>query len=328
MPTERMRYITDTDFLPDVRDVSFDVYQLLYGVVVNGIETRIYDTVISLCRKYREPLLRNAKINAWKQAVESVLTRLSENAEEAKDAEVYIPFVPLHCSLKRLTNLYTFALNVLNEVYGLDIADLIRRNKASAEEVKEFYPIPRLSDLMQRFADKCREESGLGEAAACSVEEEITRRGLGGDISSISAENTYRATFLNETSVPSIAYEQQEDESPKKVSGEEYSVKVGYLYYALKHYLNAVKPQATKDNVRRQTEQAAIRIAHGLLKPKEYFASTDMGSETFYRYVHYRRFNDVSTDAGLKNYAEIERLLTKYKLSPPDEPLKRSKGGK
>ena len=323
-----MRYITDTDFLPDVRDVSFDVYQLLYGVVVNGIETRIYDTIISLCRKYREPLLRNAKINAWKQAVKDVLTTLSAKTEEDKDTAVYIPFVPLHCSVERMINLYDFALNVLNEVYGLDIADLIRRNKASVEEVKEFYPIPRLSDLMQKFADKCREENGLGEAAACSVEEEIARRGLGGHISSISTENTYRATFLNQGSLPTIAYEQQEDESPKRGGSEEYLVKVGYLYYALKHYLNAVKPQATKDSVRKQTEQAATRIAHGLFKPNEYFASTDIGSETFYRYVHFRRFNDVSTDAGQKNYAEIERLLTKYRLTTPDEPLKKSRGGK
>ena len=323
-----MRYITDTDFLPDVRDVSYDVYQLLYGVVVNGIETRIYDTVISLCRKYREPLLRNAKINAWKQAVKGVLTTLSEKVEEDKNTEVFIPFVSLHCSVERLANLYTFALNVLNEVYGLDIADLIRRNKASAEEVKEFYPIPRLSDLMQHFADKCRDQNGLGEAAACSVEEEIVRRGFGGNSSSIPTESTYRATFLNEASLPTIAYEQQEDESPKKGGSEEYLVKVGYLYYALKHYLNAVKPQATKDSVRKQTEQAAIRIAHGLYKPNEYFASTDMGSETFYRYVHFKRFNDVSTDAGQKNYAEIERLLTKYRLSQPDEPLKKTKGSK
>lgn len=319
-----MRYITDTDFLPDVKDVSFDVYQLLYGVAVNGVETKIYDLVISLCRKYREPLLRNAKITAWKQATSDVIATLV-GFEDEKGTEVYIPYVSLHCTISHLTNLYRFALNVLEQVYGLDMKVLVRRNNAKPEDVKDFYPIAKMSDLMRDFADKCREDSGLGEQAALAVEEEMARRGFGEQVSSFSGENRYQKIFFKGAVLPIITYEQQDEANSKQDVGEEYMVKVGYLYYALKHYMAAVKPQATKERVAKMTEDAVVRIANGLFKPNEPFSASDKGSDTFYHYAHYRKFNDVSTEAKAQNYKEIVRRLRKFKISEPDEPLKEAK---
>lgn len=319
-----MRYITDTDFLPDVKDISFDVYQLLYGVAVNGVETKIYDTVISLCRKYREPLLRNAKINAWKRATNDVISILV-GFEDEKDTEVYVPYVSLHCTIPHLINLYRFAFNVLEEVYGLEMKELVRSNNAKPEDVKGFYPIAKMSDLMRIFADKCREDNGLGEQAALAVEEEITRRGFGEQVSSISGENKYQKIFFKGAVLPKITYEQQDEANSKQDVGEEYMVKAGYLYYALKHYMAAVKPQATKERVEKMTEDAVVRIANGLYKPNEPFSASGKGSDTFYQYVYNRKFNDVSTEAKAKNYNEIVRLLRKFKLSEPDEPLKGAK---
>ena len=61
-----MSYIKDTDFLPNVKDVSNDVYKLLYGVVKIRVETKIYDMITVMCRRYPDTPLRKAKINAWK----------------------------------------------------------------------------------------------------------------------------------------------------------------------------------------------------------------------------------------------------------------------
>ena len=319
-----MRYITDRDFLPDVKDVSFDVYQLLYGVVYNGREDRIYDSIISLCRKHREPLLRKAKVNAWKTAVQETLSRL--RAEEGKEyTEVYIPYLSLHCTIERLVNLYTFALNVLNEVYGVNMEDLKRRNDARASDVKGFYPIPNLADIMVGYAQKCRKDDSLGDAAAVAIEEEIARRGIDSRFSSFTEEDKYKKIFFNADSLPKITYEQQEEESPKKGKSEEYGIKSGFLYYALKHYLSAVKPQVSKKQLDNLTEQGAFRIAQGLFKPEEPFDTTNQASETFYQYIHYKRFNDISTDSKKRDYDTIVERIRKFKLA---EPLKRKKGEK
>jgi hypothetical protein len=224
-------------------------------------------------------------------------------------------------------NLYTFALNVLNEVYGVRIDDLKRRNNAKAEDVRDFYPLPNLSSIMLDFANKCKNDNELGEYAALAVEEEIARRGIDSRFSSFSEENKYQKVFFKAERLPKIAYEQQEEESKKKSKGDEYNIKVGFLYYAIKSYISDAKPQVSKKKFDSLTEQAAFRIALGLYKPNEPFDTQTQASETFYQYVHYKRFNDISTESKKQNYNTIVALLRKYKLAEPDEPIKRERGG-
>ena len=63
-----MNYIKDTDFLPRVKDVSNDVYKLLYGVAKLRVETKIYDTITVMCRRYPDtPLLARCRRDQLRQ---------------------------------------------------------------------------------------------------------------------------------------------------------------------------------------------------------------------------------------------------------------------
>lgn len=309
-----MNYITDTDFLPDVRDISFDVYQLLYGVVVNCNESKIYDSVISLCRKYREPLIRRAKITSWQLAAQSVIDRLE--TFDRGEVQVFIPYLNLHCTTTRLRNLYWFEKNVLHEVYGISMEDLIRRNKATADEVSSYYPIPTLQELMRGFVNRCISKGEWGGAdIEPIIENELAQRGLVEHDSSNFEGISYKEYFFKGNNLPKITYEKDEPLSQKN-KDEEYVKKIGFLYYALKHYFKIIKPQASKDFVNKKLSDAAVRIGNGLYKPEEFFDASYKSSDTFYQYVYKKQFNKGDT------YEYISKLLKDFNLGEIDEPKK------
>ena len=308
-----MKYITDTDFLPDVRDVSYDVYQLLYGVIVNRTETKIYDTLVIMCRKYPDITLRKAKIKSWKSAIDATAEELGRY--KASEYQVYIPYAELHCSTESLLNLYRFENNVLDELYAMSEIPPYRKG-ISKETVQGFYPIPNLVELMRGFGNKCLNDNASGTEISAAIECELARRGLVND-STILASKTYSDIFFSEENIPKINLSLDEDVATSKEDNDDLLVKTGFLYYALKRYfLDIYKSRSEKEQVvNTALNKATYRIASALYKPSEPVNARgyQAANNTFYQYVRqYSQPEQKATKKALKNKERIEELLKDF----------------
>ena len=184
-----MKYITDTDFLPEYRDLHFDSYQLLYGIAINQQEGMIYDTIITLCRKYREPILRKSKVDYWKTLVDKVISRL-DYIDDKADVMVYLPYKQKLCTPERLIQRYSYARLVLENVRGLEMNQLIRRGNKSADDIRWFYPIKKLEDMMYEAVPILAELHHKTEKEVKKiVVNELIRRGIEATDANPSEEN-------------------------------------------------------------------------------------------------------------------------------------------
>ena len=305
-----MKHITDTDFLPSIREVSVDVYRLVYGVIVLRWEARIYDTLVIMCRKYPDAPLRRAKINAWKSAVEIVIDKLKEaNKEECR---VYIPYLNLLTTPTNLLNLYGFTLDALTELYRLERIEY--RKGTSKETVQGYYPIPELTELMRSFAAQSKENGDYCEDIDLVIESELAKRGLV-ESSSPKPSQSYQEIFFSEGKVPTftppdIHMEREEDKTPDLL------IKTGFLYYALKGYLEeAYKSRSQKEYViDTLLKRATVRIASGLFNPNEPIKghTSEISGNTFYQYVYSRKFDDKGTKRTGENNKKIKELLDDF----------------
>lgn len=263
-----MTYVKDTDFLPDVKNVSQDAYRLTYGIAKIRNERRIYDIIVYLCRAYPDTPLRRAKITAWKSVLEEVAEKIGTFSSSNGDV-VYIPYFELVCTPEGLYNLYRFAIDVLNELYSLDkIPNYREVNGANKEGIQLFFPIDKLPDLMHNFARKCRNNNAYGEEIEDIVENELVKRGLVSG-STKKTQKTYEETFFNDdkTIVPSgNGYlETAEDNSPS------WYTSIGFIYLALREYFTmAYDRKKTRDyTLGTVLDVATYRIAQGLFKYNE-----------------------------------------------------------
>lgn len=299
-----MSYIKDTDFLPNVKDVSNDVYKLLYGVVKIRVETKIYDMITVMCRRYPDTPLRKAKINAWKSATSDCIRRLETYVRE--DRQVYIPYFELLCSVDSLLSLFHFTLGVLNEMLSLDrIPDY--RKGTSKEAIQLFYPIPPFVDILRDYGRKCLKDKAINGDVEAAIEMELEKRGLI-ESSTIQANDTFDKIFYEGASMPKITLPEADD-TPDSEDAVDKVVKTGFLYYALKHYFEIVdKKQFKQEDVfGRILTQATYRIANGVLEPNSEMKETK--SNVYYQYAN-KRFQKEKASTEAKKRAQ--ELYTKF----------------
>ena len=314
-----MRYITDTDFLPEYRDLHFDSYQLLYGIAINQQEEQIYDTIITLCRKYREPILRKSKVDYWKTLVDRVISRL-DYIDDKADVMVYLPYTQMLCTPERLIQRYTYAKLVLDNVRGLEMNQLTRRGNKSADDIRWFYPIKKLDELMYDAVPTLanlhnRKEDYIKQI----IDIELYRRGIKhfDENPSTEDENMYIKVLMNGKYLKAIqpAVESKEDDAPSFDNHTKLE-SVGFLYYALQFYFGKVQ-SLNKGSFDKLLERAAIRITNGLNTPHIKYDSEGCSKNTAYNYVHKKLFNCKSTNFDtLQNIAEA---LNNHGIDIPEE---------
>ncbi len=314
-----MKYITDTDFLPEYRDLHFDSYQLLYGIAINQQEGQIYDTIITLCRKHREPILRKSKVDYWKTLVDRVIARL-DYIEDKADVMVYLPYKQILCTPERLIQRYTYARLVLENVRGLEMNQLIRRGNKSADDIRWFYPIKKLEDMMHEAVPMLaklhhKEEEEVGKI----IENELIRRGFEATDANPSEENEnlYIKVFLNGKYLKELvpASESKEDNEPTYDKHTKLET-VGFLYYALQYYFGKVQ-ELKKVEMGKLLKQAVIRIANGLETPLVKLDTTNISNNTVYNYVHRKQFNCDSTNFDTLD--NIAHALLNHGIKVPKE---------
>lgn len=299
-----MNYIKDTDFLPNVKDVSNDVYKLLYGVVKIRVETKIYDMITIMCRRYPDTPLRRAKISAWKSAIIDTIKRLEGYAKE--DSQVYIPYFELVCSADSLLNLFRFTLDVLNEMEGLDrIPDY--RKGTSKEAIQLFFPIPSFSDILREYGRKCLNNKSVQGDVAAAIEKELERRGLI-ESSTLQTTDTFDKIFYGGGKTPKITLPEADD-TPDVEEVADKTVKTGFLYYALKHYFELVdKKTYTREHVfGRMLISATYRIANGMLDPNSERKAPN--GNTYYTYANNKFHKGQASKAAQEN---AQKLYEKF----------------
>lgn len=305
-----MRYITDTDFLPEYRDLHFDSYQLLYGIAINQHEGMIYDTIITLCRTYREPILRKSKVDYWKTLIDRVISRL-EYIEDKADVMIYLPYKQTLCTPERLIQRYTYARLVLDNVRGLEMNQLVRRGNKSADDIKWFYPIKKLEDMMYDAVPKLAVLHHKSETAIREIiKNELIRRGLETTqaIPSTEEENLYVKVFLNGRYLKELQPTSESKEESEPVYNKQTKLEsVGFLYYALQYYFGKVQ-ELKRGETEKLLKQAAIRIANGLETPLIKFDTPGMANNTVYKYVNKKQFANEYT-----NFDTLEHIATALK---------------
>lgn len=299
-----MNYIKDTDFLPRVKDVSNDVYKLLYGVVKLRVETKIYDTITIMCRRYPDTPLRRAKINAWKSATLDTISRLE--AHKGEKEQVYIPYFELLCSVESLLSLYRFTLGVLNEMLVLDRTPDYRRG-TSKEAIQLFYPIPPFVNILRDFGRKCVKDKQIKGDVEAAIEKELEERGLI-ESSTMQAADTFDKIFYGGENKPKFSIP-DDDDAPSREEVVDKVVKTGFLYYALKHYFEIVdKKQFNQDYVfGRLLTAATYRIANGIMEPNSEIKETK--SNVYYQYAN-KRFQ--KGGASKETITRVQELTKRF----------------
>lgn len=314
-----MKYITDTDFLPEYRDLHFDSYQLLYGIAINQQEGQIYDTIITLCRKYREPILRKSKVDYWKTLVDKVISRL-DYIDDKADVMVYLPYKQKVCTPERLIQRYSYARLVLENVRGLEMNQLIRRGNKRADDIRWFYPIKKLEDMMYEAVPMLAELHHKTEKEVKKiVVNELIRRGIEATDANPSEENEnlYIKVFLNGKYLKELvpASESKEDNEPTYDKHTKLET-VGFLYYALQYYFGKVQ-ELKKGEMEKMLKHAVIRIANGLETPLVKLDTTNISNNTAYKYVNKKQFNCNSTNFDTLD--NIAHALLNHGIKVPKE---------
>ena len=316
-----MDYITDTDFLPHYKDIHYDTYQLLYGVIVNRQEGKIYDSIITLCRSHREPILRKSKIDFWKQLVDEVIKRLKCYSDSMREVVVYIPYAHLMCSPERLLQRYTYARMILDNVRDLDMNMLIRRNRGSLDDIAHFYPIKPLDELMYSAIPKLSLIHQRGEEEIRKViENELYKRGIikESQVSSIYKDDAYKKLFFDDRTLSAIQFNGESKEPESSSTKEDASIieSIGFLYYALHNMCDKVK-KSNKDSTEKVVKAATWTIYHGLFHPDEKLDKSHSSGYTYYQYVSKKKFNNQTTKQYVLN--NIKQALTNCGIVVPEE---------
>ena len=325
-----MKYITDTDFLPEYRDLHFDSYQLLYGIAINQQEEMIYDTIITLCRKYREPILRKSKVDYWKTLVDKVISRL-DYIDDKAEVMVYLPYKQMLCTPERLIQRYTYARLVLDNVRGLEMNQLVRRGNKSADDIRRFYPIKKLEDLMYDVVPSLAELHHKSETYIRQIiTNELHRRGIGTLDANPSAEeeNMYIKVLLNGKYLKDIqpSMESKDDKEPALNSHTKLE-SVGFVYYALQYYFNQVQLSKKKD-LDELLRKAVVRIINGLETPDVKIDTQNISKNTAYKYVYNKSFNSDNKRkiTNIDTLQHIVDALENHGIKPIPEELMQALG--
>lgn len=301
-----MDYIKDTDFLPNVMDISNDVYKLLYGVPKLFVETKIYDAITLLCRKYSDAPLRNAKINAWISAVKNVIDTLT-SLQRAERKQVLIPYFERRCSVDSLINLYRFAEEVLNEMCKLPTIPPYRKGM-DREKVQVFFPFGDFIDVMRDFGKKCAKSGEYGNGVEVAIEKELEERGII-ESSTPSPAKSYNEIFFKSKKTPRFTLP-KDDEIQEEEVKIDLTAKTGFIYYALEYYFDLVlKKVGGKKDV---LATATYRIANGALAPNDE-RRKKASDNTFYRYADDFRKGEASKSANKKARDLYEKFIAPNK---------------
>lgn len=325
-----MRYITDTDFLPEYRDLHFDSYQLLYGIAINQQEEMIYDTIITLCRKYRESILRKSKVDYWKTLVDRVISRL-DYIDDKAEVMVYLPYTQMLCTPERLIQRYIYAKLVLDNVRGLEMNQLTRRGNKSADDIRWFYPIKKLEDLMYDAVPALAELHHKPEPYIRQiVASELHRRGVESLDANPSAEeeNMYIKVLLNGKYLKDIQPSMEsKDDKESSLDRHTKLEDVGFVYYALRHYFNKVQ-QTKKKDLEELLRHAVVRIINGLETPDVKLDTQYISKNTAYKYVYNKSFNSDNKRkiTNIDTLQHIVDALENHGIKPIPEELLQALG--
>ena len=304
-----MAFIKDKEFLPEVKNVSDDVYKLLYGIVRLRNEKKIYDTVAIMCRQYPETPLRRAKIMTWKSEVSKSIQKLE--ALDDSGRLIYIPYFEFVGSVAGILSLFNFTLCVLNEMYELERIPEYRRG-TTRDSVLLYYPTQKFVVLLREFGRKCVINKSVEGDVEAAIEKELEERGLI-ESSNLQVKETYDEIFFEkESNITLSPIQQTNDNDDGEEEGEEGVInkkeRTGFVYYALKEYFEEVNSKQWKKDYVFGTllATASFRITNGVLEPEGEFKTQN--NNVYGKYVEDFRKKKLSQ----KTQAGILRLLNKF----------------
>ena len=279
----------------------------------------IYDTIITLCRKHREPILRMSKVDFWKTLVDKVIDRLNY-IEDKVDVMVYLPYKQILCTPDRLIQRYTYARLVLENVRGLEMNLLKRRGNKSVDDIKWFYPIKKLEDLMYDAVPVLAKLHHKSESEIRKIiENELIRRSIKiiGANPSEEDENSYIKVFLNGRYLKELLPISESKEDNDSIYNKQTKLEsVGFLYYALQFYFKKVQG-LNRGEFDKLLRHAVIRIANGLETPLVKLDTTNISNNTTYKYVKNKIFNGKFTNFDTLDH--INKALKNHGIDVPQE---------
>lgn len=315
-----MKYITDTDFLPEFSGLQNDAYQIIYGTAFTGRETAIYNNVIINCRDYTNLYLRRSKIDYWQSLTDEVIDKLKYyKNHEQMDIVIHIPYRLMICPLDIMIRRFIFLQKVLQNIRNVDTVEALEI-QCGKFNFLILSPLPRLMQMSYNAISKFYkiEKDKVQEM----IEGELFRRGLlQKDRSSSNFDvNLYRNYFFNAKAadvLPKIknGMDDNSQDSDEVIKGNKVR-NVGILYYALDYFFNQIRVSGKKQYFDILND-ATWTIAHALYKPTEILDKKHLSESSEYIYVNQKRFNN--NDTAINTIRYIMDVLTNCGINIPRE---------
>lgn len=298
-----MRYITDTDFLPDYNSIQGDAYQIIYGALLQQSEEAIYDIFIKCLECCKPIVYRKSKLGLWLHIINEVLEKLRGYKQESESYMIYIPYMELKCPISTAIQRFIYIQSLVQGAMDIDVLEHLEDPDLGPWKLKkqETKTIPALPFLMRKSILGL---SKLHNISLFKMQEiimnEMIKRGLetSNDNSSIESEDLYIKLLLDEQHIENIDQTKIVNEDSQVSFERNLTEDIGFLHYSLKYYFEKLL-NMKKTSIDGVLRDAVYTIGNGLFRPNEPLDRAEKSRNTIYQYVSKKKFE--KSDATLNN---------------------------
>lgn len=119
-----IKYITDTDFLPESlthfnnrTTIDDGLYQIVYGTLHNKVSlTNVCDLVMRVTDSISNDFIKRFYLPSWKKSIENIIKTLGKLKDKEKTYQVNIPFTQYQESLEETVSRFQLAVFTINEL--------------------------------------------------------------------------------------------------------------------------------------------------------------------------------------------------------------------
>ena len=150
-----IHFITEKEFVPEViyrcgtfkNEAERGLYQIVYGVLNHYMMyDDIYDLIVRICKEQKSEVVKRFKLIEWRDAVNSMITKLENLVKKYGDVMVYIPFTYYYDSLRGTLSRFEFVRFTLNEILAKGDGDMV-----SSSSPQDDYPLKALDLLIEDY---------------------------------------------------------------------------------------------------------------------------------------------------------------------------------
>ena len=186
-----IKYITDTDFLPDELtqyhdsnncEMTNDLYQIVFGILQASNDlNHVYDLVIRVAHREKNDTIRKFKLQELKKSLESILKVLTKFKSKENEVVVYIPYTECEISMSAAESYFKMAVFTIGELLdGKAIPEPLFPNETLVPDIKSLF-MKSYESIYESLDEGKPGSGGLLERTQYNhliIQDEMYRRGI------------------------------------------------------------------------------------------------------------------------------------------------------